>query len=738
MMTKLLPERESKYSDSSLPAAWQTVILRNYGMVSAETLAKVLKTDVPTVHAEAGRLGLKRAGHDPVWLTHGYITLIRQNWHLLSYGQLLDLLSINADELAFILKEDDFLDVKLGNFKPKVMEPVYTPLTAVQLKDTEKAAAIIRQYDREHIKKPFDFAADFFEVTAEKENANAKPLVEERFLYNYNAVYGDPFLEGAPDSYDDKLLAALSALGVNGLWTQGLLYKLSEFPFDPVLSGRCKERLTNIHALTQKLKKYGMKLYLYFNEPRSMPLAFFDKYPELKGVEENGYAALCTSVPAVKDYLYRAVKSVAESLPDLGGIFTITMSENLTNCYSHAFSLTSKTKNTCPRCRIRKASEIIAEVNNIFQKALNDAKSGAVLITHTWEIPGRETIDETVGLLDQKIKVLAVSEDRMPLEIGGVQSEVIDYSISHPGPSPKTAATFQRAAQTGHKTVAKVQINNSWECSAVPYLPVFPLIHKQLSALAGLSVSGLFLGWTLGGFPSPNLMLTREFYYNKKVDLSAWYKKVFGKDAAQVESACQKLSDGFSHFPFSLDFLYNGPQNYGPAVFMFSKRTEQKATMIGFPYDDVDSWKGPLSGQQLAIALKTMSDLWNDGLRQLEAVQTPEKNTAALLPFVRAAGIHFSSAYIQTAFALLKKEAANKTLPPEYNEKSANPINAVLTDTVSRLTDQRHDLIETERKNTADLITLLTAHPSIGYEASNHYYYTKNLLLEKLVNLSKL
>ncbi|MDR0855827.1 MAG: hypothetical protein LBM78_00285, partial [Clostridiales bacterium] len=537
----------------------------------------------------------------------------------------------------------------------------------------------------------------------------AAPLVEERFLYNYNAVYGDPFLDGAPDSYDDKLLAALSALGVNGLWTQGLLYKLSAFPFDPRLSDRYEERLKNMHALTQKLKRHGMKLYLYLNEPRAMPLAFFDKHPHLKGVEENGYAALCTSVPAVRAYLYDAVKAVAQRLPDLGGIFTIVKSENLTNCYSH----TDRNPNRCPACAERKESEVLAEVNNLIQRALDDAGSHAVLMTHMWGILDRATIDETVTLLDQKIKVLAVSEDRMPLDIDGVQSEVIDYSISNPGPSAKTAATFERAAKTGHKTVAKVQINNSWECAAVPYLPVFPLVHKQLAALSGLNVSGLFLGWTLGGFPSPNLLLARAFYEQRDVDLSAWYKKVFGKDAGAVEAACQRLSDGFARFPFSLDFLYHGPQNYGPAVFMFPTDTAQRATMIGFPYDDIDVWKGPLTGAQLVSRLKTMSALWTEGTRLLEAVVNPETSTAALLPFVRAAGIHFSSAYVQAAFALLKKD------PTQDGRRRAA-------------------LLKTERKNTAELLKLVAAHPSIGYEASNHYFYTKNRLLEKLLNLARL
>jgi hypothetical protein len=39
----------------------------------------------------------------------GYITLIRRNWHLLPYEQLLELLEMTPERLAFTLREDDFM-----------------------------------------------------------------------------------------------------------------------------------------------------------------------------------------------------------------------------------------------------------------------------------------------------------------------------------------------------------------------------------------------------------------------------------------------------------------------------------------------------------------------------------------------------------------------------------------------------------------------------------------------------
>ncbi len=46
--------------------------------------------------------------------TRGYVTLIRRNWQLLPYEQLLELLEMTPEQLAFTLREDDYLWVKLG------------------------------------------------------------------------------------------------------------------------------------------------------------------------------------------------------------------------------------------------------------------------------------------------------------------------------------------------------------------------------------------------------------------------------------------------------------------------------------------------------------------------------------------------------------------------------------------------------------------------------------------------
>ena len=77
------------------PARWQAVIWRNWGLVPVSRLAAVLRMSERTAKTEAARLGLDP--EEPVqsrWCTHCYLSVIRSNWNLLDYGQILQLLEI--------------------------------------------------------------------------------------------------------------------------------------------------------------------------------------------------------------------------------------------------------------------------------------------------------------------------------------------------------------------------------------------------------------------------------------------------------------------------------------------------------------------------------------------------------------------------------------------------------------------------------------------------------------------
>ena len=96
--------------------------------------------------------------------------------------------------------------------------------------------------------------------------------------------------------------------------------------------------------------------------------------------------------------------------------------------------------------------------------------------------------------------LVSVSEWSLPLNRGGIKTSVGEYSISAVGPGPRAAKHWALAKDAGLKTVAKVQLNNTWELSAVPYLPQVFLCGALLSWLTA-RVSAL--NWEVAGTIPP-------------------------------------------------------------------------------------------------------------------------------------------------------------------------------------------------------------------------------------------
>ena len=130
---------------------------------------------------------------------------------------------------------------------------------------------------------------------------------------------------------------------------------------------------------------------------------------------------------------------------------------------------------------------------------------------------------------------MSVSEWSLPIERGNIKSTVGEYSISSVGPGPRAILHWDYAKKRGLKTVAKVQLNNSWELSAVPYLPVLDLVAEHCERLANADVDGMMLSWSLGGYPSLNLELAERFGARPVPDTSTALQAVaehnFGQSA---------------------------------------------------------------------------------------------------------------------------------------------------------------------------------------------------------------
>ena len=163
----------------------------------------------------------------------GYITLLRRNWHLLPYDQLLVLLDMTPEQLAYALREDDFLSVKLGSLKPRCEPLGYRVPDAATRQRAAAIKALVQREFGDEIRQPpeprFAFVRKLSEPrTAETFAGHRQPSpFTLRYIYSYFALYGDPLLHPELDPYPDGLLQRLADVGIDGVWLHVVLRNLA-------------------------------------------------------------------------------------------------------------------------------------------------------------------------------------------------------------------------------------------------------------------------------------------------------------------------------------------------------------------------------------------------------------------------------------------------------------------------------------------------------------------------------
>lgn len=536
------------------------------------------------------------------------------------------------------------------------------------------------------------------------------PAMDARFIYSYCGLYGAPLDVDTRISFPDILLKRYAQTGVNGIWIQGVMYKLVRFPFDPSVSEGYEKRQERLRELIARARRWGLKVYLYINEPRAMPLAFFEKYPEIKGFERGDFASMCTSHPDVRKYMREGIQDICRNAPGLGGFFTITVSENQTNCYSHA----DQQEQTCPRCKGRSRAEVVAEVNSILADAAHeiDPEIRTFAWTWGWKYFGDEERLRAIRLLSKNCIVQNTSEEWLQIEKAGYKLEVDDYTLSNIPPSRNSKTGWKEAGASGHKTSAKVQLNTTWEGSTAPFIPVYENVCKYMENLRKEGVENIQLSWTLGGWPSDNLRIASSYFFDEEVPFT--YEEqlaaAYGRYSEAVKKAVHCFCEAFSFFPFHIDMLYLGPQNAGPANLLYEKPTGLNATMTCFAYDDLEHWRSIYPRETFLDLMKNLSEKWNEGIDIVKDMPVCEFTDVA-----KVCGALFEASYDVACFA-----AERETMMKDPGDEACRK--------------RMKKLIARERDLAVETYRIMRRRPSIGYEAANHYYFSQASMLEKVVN----
>jgi hypothetical protein len=714
------------------PDRLHAFVWRNWPLIPIARMASVVEATRPQIATLARSMGLwKQPPISTELQKRSYISVIRRNWHLLDYEQLLALLGWTEQKLKFTLREDDFLFVKLGQLKP-ACQPLKYSAPATPIRDRARAIAKIIQRDfPAEQTRPRDPLFGFVQRLSTAPNKQAdhsnSSRFSLRFCYSYFALYGDPLLEPEIDPYPNGYLQRLASSGVNGIWLQGVLENLVSAPWSEIETPS-QTRLRNLRKLVARAKRYGISVFIYLNEPRSKSLNFFVKHPELKGATEGNYAAICTSNARVQDYLRKAIRSICTSVPGLGGFFTISGSENLSNCWSH------QNGTTCPRCSKRRPAAIIAEFNNLLATGIRDSGTKATLIAWDWGWPDAWA-PEIIEQLAPETVLMSVSEWSLPIERGGIKTSVGEYSLSAIGPGPRALKHWALAKKRGLKTMAKIQAGNTWELSAIPYIPVLRNVADHAVNLRAANVDGLMLGWTLGGYPSSNLEVVAALGADDKLTAAQAMHRVavdrFGAALAPaVVEAWEIFSSAFREFPFEGNVVYNAPLQAGPSNLLWAKPTGYHATMVGLPYDDLEAWRGSYPAEVFINQFSKMADGFAQGIEVLKKALVRNGNynkdnygnAQAELRLSETAHIHFASVASQARFVQMRHQ---------LNSASTGERAKILKDSLRKE-------VEAERERAVRLHALQSEDSRIGFEATNQYYYVPVDLMEKVLNCETL
>lgn len=666
------------------PTKHQAFIFRAFEYIPPAKIAAILNTTEENICKAAEDMGLTTPCDSDIWLRKGYLTIIRRLWHILPYEQLLALLEMDAPTLARILREEDFLYAKLRD-KPVCDPVVWRELTEEEQQQTHLIKEQMRTTDLTGA-EPFRFTYRMDDL-----KFSGEPVFGTRMVYGFSGLYQNA-LDVDSESYcPDDMLEAYQKAGINALWLPGVLHALSPYPFEPNLSEGHEMRLARFRDFTERCEKYGIKLFLYLNEPRNMPPYFFNNHSHIQGhIRNENQVCLCTSTKEVQDYIVNGVEYVCRNVPKIGGILTITRSEYPTNCYSHS----TRESCNCPRCSQRTEGEVIGEVLSCIEKGAHRVNPDIKIIA--WDWGWNEFALDTINHLPDNVILMCNSETDITFSFGGIEGYVRDYSMSIIGPGEKAKREWNAAKKRGLEIAAKVQINTTWECSTVPAIPVYPLVEEHIRRLRDEGVSNLMLSWTLGGYPSRNIQHAAKYFYEHCQTGSG-----LALETEQERLATELFSEAFKEYPFHIDNLYFGPTNGGVGNLLFLNPTGYEATMTCYAYDDLKKWRSIYTEDVFEDQYSKLCTKWEKGLTLLM------DNGSELWIMANAAYCQFRSSLNQIRF---------------YRARTAK-------DTKAMLECAKSELVLTQK-----MLQLMNIDPTIGFEAANHYYFSKGTLAEKILN----
>lgn len=370
--------------------------------------------------------------------------------------------------------------------------------------------------------------------------------------------------------YTDGLLARMARDGFNGIWvwlnTEEAAMDSAIFP--ELDDAEAAIRLSRLDDLAKRARRFGIDVYVYLatGYHHHVPAAFYEKYPEVRGV---GWGTpMCTSDERVRRYHAEIVTNLFRRAPDVRGLVVIYDSEGFFYCGN-----TEVNRGKCPRCRNRSTTDLALEVLTNLNDAMHRAGGDGGKRLIAWNYgTDYAWIQKLIPRLPKDILFQVDFSKGGELERDGIHHSTGDYNLTLVGPPGHFARQHADARAAGLGFVAKTEHAVSQEFIFVPYIPAMEQWYRRFSKMRDYEAAGWFANWCHYGYAAslPARLFNRmskEKVPGPDQTMLALAADHYGERAAPiVVKAWKAFSDGIRAFPYS-DRVSRlpGPLQKGPS-----------------------------------------------------------------------------------------------------------------------------------------------------------------------------
>ena len=544
-----------------------------------------------------------------------------------------------------------------------------------------------------------------------------EPVIRRRIAFHV-----EMFERAGQTVLPDEFLNRWAHDGINGV----MLHLDSLFPYRlvPEFEHPPEALFQTLSQMVRNYARYGIRLYLYLNEPKSFPAGspLRSRYPQLLGGDGRGLTYYCTGTKQGCDFLAEGFRKLVAGVPGLGGLIVICVGERPTHCYSGGYEPQVRPIR-CPRCSQRAPRDVLRETLAAMARGVHAADPAAEFIAWPYSqylCWGERLTRDAASHVPPNAILMHNFDSAARVRQLGKMRRADDYWLSVPGPSALFRDCARLAHKQGTRVFAKIMAGCSHELASVPYVPVPGNLYRRFRAMHALGVSGVLQNWGSGNDPSlmnraAGTLAFAPLPASEEVFLEQHARRDWGRHARTVARAWKHFQSAYDHCPVAIGFSYYGPVHNGPVWPLY---LEPRGFELGGNWrpdqpggDVIGGCTGYHTLAEVIILCTRMRDRWRRGVRLMESLRhaaAGNNERQAQIGLVQAVQLQLESAVNILSFYALRERLAW--------QRSGNR---------KALLAKMKILVEREIEVDRRLLPLATRFPRLGFcpEANSHKYF---------------